>query len=421
MGPSGDLLTVLETTASNDRDPADGCRSGLGPATRSRGRGARTRAPATASLLFLMFAAVAAGLSFLAPSLEAQAPEQVPSVDTTRHAVPLEAIVFDTFRPGEPPVPLPEAEPGLIRQLRDAIPPLHFPEYEPAEDAGWLRDDHLVLGYEAGGEAWAYPVRILNLHEIVNDTLAGTPVLVSYCPLCASGVVFDRRLEGDTLLFGNTSALYESDMVMLDYGTGSYWWQVAGRAIVGPLTGTELTVLPSSMRRWEEWRRLHPETRVLSRKTGYSRDYSRNPFRGFASAVDRGRFPFPVSEDARRGPLSAGTRVLGVKVDGEIRAYPLTNEEVEVVADTLGGEPVAVFLDGEGGGAAFRPRARGRSLLFRVEDGRIVDRETGSRWDPAGRAREGPLAGSRLEPLPTRTSFWFALIAAEPEATVYGR
>ncbi len=168
-------------------------------------------------------------------------PDDVPMLDASKHSVPLEEVYFDTFQAINRAVPLTEANSELIESLRDAIPPIHEPIYEQGRDATWLRDSDMVLGYAVNGGAWAYPLRILNFHEIVNDHLEGEPVLISYCPLCYSGVVYNRALGEQVLTFGNTSALYESDMVMLDYNTGSYWWQVTGRAIVGPLTDERLS------------------------------------------------------------------------------------------------------------------------------------------------------------------------------------
>lgn len=175
----------------------------------------------------------------------------VPPVDTSLHSVPLDQIYFDSFRPIDRAVPLTEASPELIDDLLDAIPPIHNPIYESGKDASWLVGDDLIIGYASNEGAWAFPVRILNFHEIANTTLGGDEVLISYCPLCFSAVVYDRWLDDQLLTFGNTSALYESDMVMLDYETGSYWWQVAGEAIVGPLTGRELKALPSLTVNWQ--------------------------------------------------------------------------------------------------------------------------------------------------------------------------
>ncbi len=127
-----------------------------------------------------------------------------------------------------------------------------------------MEDDNLVIGYVAGDRAYAYPINIVNMHELVNDELAGVPVLISYCPLCASGVVYRRKLDEQTLLFGNTSALYQSDLVMFDHQTGSYWFQTGGEAVVGSLTGKRLGLLPSMTMAWGEWKRLYPDTRLLA-------------------------------------------------------------------------------------------------------------------------------------------------------------
>lgn len=366
-----------------------------------------------------MAGAIAVGFVLTAcAALFAQGPRPAPRLDTTRHSVPLEDIYFDTFGRTDRPVRLPDATPALIEQLRDAIPPLHRPRYEAAREVEWLRDDDLVVGYAAGSSTWAYPIRILNFHEIVNDVLDGVPVLVSYCPLCHSGVVFGRILEGRTLTFGNTSALYESDMVMLDYQTGSYWWQVAGRAIVGPLTGKQLPILPSTTTTWRVWNNTHPGTAVLSRVTGYQRNYNQNPFAGYAAQVNRGGFAFPVTRQ-RYAPLDPGTIVLAVRRGGAARAYPIQTGRPLVIQDRVADEPTVVFMDGHGGAAAFDPRADGRELTFHVQNGAIRDKETGTHWDVAGQAVAGTLVGRRLQQLPARTSFWFAVVASDSDLTVH--
>ena len=344
--------------------------------------------------------------------------EIVPSVDLSKHSVPLDEIFFDTFQPVNRAVPLSKASAELIEELRDAIPPLNNPRYETAAEATWLDDGDVIMGYADAGQAWAYPTRIMNFHEIVNDTLAGKPILISFCPLCFSGIVFSRRLENRTLTFGNTSALFESDMVMLDYETGSYWWQVAGRAIVGTLTDKTLTLLPSFTGKWGEWRNFHPQTQVLSRDTGFARDYSYDPFREYPESVNRGGFAFPVSDAGKDPRLPPGETVLAVKVENDAKAYPVAKLGFAAIMDTVGGQSIVVFTNAESG-AAFEPVVEGRTLTFEVRNGRFADQEEGGIWNLAGQAIDGPMKGTHLPPVPTRTTFWFSIVAAEPGITVY--
>jgi hypothetical protein len=328
----------------------------------------------------------------------AQPMAPVPAVDLSRHSVPLDAIYFDTFRRDIRAVPLTLASQGLIAQLRDAIPPLHHPKYEWRTTVNWLTNDDIIIGYAAGDQAWAYPTRILNFHEIVNDTLAGEPVLIAYCPLCASGFALSRRLDDRVLTFGNTSA----------------------EAIVGILTGARLATLPAITTTWEQWQTLHPHTKVLSRDTGHRRSYESRPFARYADMLNRGRFAFPVSGAARDGRLSPAANVLGVKVGDAVRAYRLDDAAPNAIMDSLGNQRLVVFTAGGGtGGAAYKPVARGQKLTFVLRDGKYTDRETGSVWNLAGTAIDGSLKGTNLTPLPAKTSFWFALVAAEPDITIY--
>ena len=343
--------------------------------------------------------------------------EPPPKVDKSRAGVPLEDIIFDTFDGGF--ARLSEAEDELIDRLLDAIKPIYEPKYVAPNSAEWLTDDDLVLTYvSARGNAFAYPVRILNFHEIVNDVIDGVPVLISYCPLCASGMVYGRELEGQTLLFGNTSALFESNVVMFDHRTGSYWFQVLGEGIVGPLTGKRLTLLPSMTTTWGEWKKLHPDTQVLSRELGLlpRRTYDRDPFAGFADRVNQGEFAFPVSLEKLDDRLLPGERVLAIQV-GEIgKAYQISNRLAdEAINDEVGGVKVLVIVRAVAkSGAAYFRSLDGRTFTFRLNQDAVEDAETGSRWDDAGRAVSGPMAGAQLTPAPMRTSFWFSVVGAFP-------
>ena len=223
-------------------------------------------------------------------------------VDRGIHSVLLQDIVFDTFGGSPRFLPLDQASNSDILDLRDAIVLIIQPAYGDPGDLPWLEDEDLVIGYRFGDVASAYPLNILDIHEIVNDVIDGEPVLITYCPLCFSGVVFDRELEGLVLTFGNTSALYQSDLVMYDHQTGSYWFQVGGEAVVGSLTGSHLDLLPSATMAWGEWKNIYPETRLL---TGIvdaphmfaNRRYGRGFSASYQDQINNDRFAFPVDED----------------------------------------------------------------------------------------------------------------------------
>ncbi|MCH8186228.1 MAG: DUF3179 domain-containing protein [Chloroflexi bacterium] len=346
-----------------------------------------------------------------------------PTVDTSIAGVPVEDVLFDTFRGGF--VRLSEASEETIEALRDRIKPIYEPKYDSAGDGDWLSQGDGVLGYvSSGGNAFAYPVKILNFHEIVNDVIDGVPLLVSYCPLCASGVVYHRELDGQVLLFGNTSALYQSDLVMYDHETGSYWHQVIGEAIVGPLTGSRLKPLPSMTTTWGQWKELYPDTKVLSRNLGLLQSsgnpYSRDPFLGIADQINKGRFAFPVSKEKLDDRLGPGDLVLAVQVGESHKAYLLSGAQDHVANDEVGGERLAVLVRSEGpSGFAYLSSVEGRPLTFGLEGGALRDFETGSLWDDSGRSVSGEMEGAQLTLVPSRTSFWFSIVGALPGLEVY--
>ena len=342
----------------------------------------------------------------------------VPMVDLSVHSVPLEDVLFDTFDGRF--VRLSEAPDRLIVSLRDALRPIYTPQYGDSEALPWLRDDDLVIGYEAEEKAFAYPLKVLNFRELVNDVIGGVPVLISYCPLCASGAVYSRELAGRTLLFGNTSALFESDLVLYDHQTGSYWFQILGEAIVGELTGERLTVLPAMTTTWSEWKSLHPGTRLLVSDGGepFSEGYSRDPFMGLSDRVDRGDFTFPVSEDRLDGRLRAGELVITAELNSDVTAYPVSIIGTAAVNDRVGDTPVVIFSNGVNG-SVFLATLEGDRLTFDSNQGVFVDRETGSTWNGAGRAVAGPLEGKELAPVPSRRAFWFSIAGALPGLELY--
>ena len=272
---------------------------------------------------------------------------------------------------------------------------------------------------------------ILIWHEIVNDELGGRPIAVSYCPLCNSSLVFDRRVDGETLTFGTTGNLRNSDLVMWDRQTESWWQQLTGDAVVGELTGTKLEVLPSQTLSWTDFKQRYPDGDVLSRDTGHSRDYGSNPYEGFDNPDDQ---PFLLDREADRR-LPPKERVAAAFVRDDVAVVSFTRlERDRVVSAEVGGKPlVFLFKPGVrsaldagaindskdvGTAAAFERRLDGQELELEPIGDDYRDRETGSTFDITGRATDGPLAGERLPQVRHDQQFWFALAAFLPDARI---
>ncbi len=224
---------------------------------------------------------------------------------------------------------------------RDGIPALSHPEAEPARDSAW-NDSIMILGLAFGQDARAYPMNILTHHELVNDTLGGKAILISYFPLCGTGMVFERRLDGKLLDFGVSGLLYRSDLLMYDRQTESLWSQIEAKAVTGTLAGKKLTLQRSQMMNWGRWRKKYPNTTVMSRRTGHTRNYDRLPYGDYARTS---QLYFPVPLDPRYHPKLP---TLGLRApNGEARAYPST----EVLAaggrveDNFEGRAVQITYD----------------------------------------------------------------------------
>ena len=189
-------------------------------------------------------------------------------------------------------------------------------------------------------EVRAYPLQILIYHEIVNDKVSNVPVAITFCPLCNASIVFDRRVKGEVLDFGTTGRLRKSDLVMYDRQTESWWQQLTGVGIVGKHAGTILTQIPASIIAFEDFKKAYPAGRVLSRKTGYTRPYGRNPYRGYDRIGDM-PFMFEHPTDKR---LPAMERVISVRTGNQQRIYPYSVFSKEpVINDTLGDSAVVIF------------------------------------------------------------------------------
>lgn len=226
---------------------------------------------------------------------------------------------------------------------RDGIPALNAPQLLPAADSPW-HDDEIVVGVVREDQARAYPLAILNWHELVNDELGKSAILVSYCPLCGTALVFDRKVAGSVRTFGVSGLLYQSDLLLYDRETESLWSQIEGSAVTGESKGIRLRVLRSALEPWGTWKRRHPHTTVLSLDTGHRRDYGKSPYGDYASS-DRLVFPAPL--DPRYHPK---TPTVGARLaSGAARAYTAT-EVVRAggqVEDELEGHPLVITFDPE--------------------------------------------------------------------------
>jgi hypothetical protein len=319
----------------------------------------------------------------------------------------------------------------------DGIPPIDDPVFIPvAENLDLLDAAEAVVALEVNGEARAYPVRAMIWHEIVNDTVGGIPVSVTYCPLCNSAVSYRREIRGVETTFGTSGRLFASALVMYDRATESLWTHFDGRAVVGILTGEQLESIPSPLMAWGDFRSAYPTGQVLDwTATGFRRNYGVNPYTGYDDpATDP--FLFRGALDDR---AVAKQRVVGVEIGDAAVAFSLdllAEGEANVLNEAVGGEPIVIFwksgqasaLDraGVGEGAdvgtvgVFDPRVDGDVLSFRAEGEDYVDDSTGSVWNVAGEAVEGPLTGSRLERLDHLDTFWFAWSTYKPGTGLVG-
>lgn len=313
----------------------------------------------------------------------------------------------------------------------DGIPSIDDPQFVAAGAVDFLVDNEPVLALDIGGDARAYPVQILTWHEIVNDTVAGIPVAVTYCPLCNSAVAYDRRVGDRVMEFGTSGLLWNSALVMYDRQTETLWSHFTGEGIVGELTGVELETFPVATVSWDVWRDANPDGSVLSRDTGFDRDYGRNPYPGYDD-VNGDPFLFEGDVDGR---FTAMTRIVGIEVDGEALGVPLVIlEERRVIATEVAETSLVVFwtpgtasaLDASevaagndvGSTGVFVPVADDQPLTFTSRGDSFVDAETGSTWNVLGHAFDGPLAGATLEPIEHVDTFWFAWAAFRPDTAI---
>jgi len=273
-------------------------------------------------------------------------------------------IPIDEIRSGGPP--------------RDGIPAIDRPRFVSADAAQFLQASDRVLGITRNGVSKAYPVAILNWHEIVNDRIVDEPIVVTFCPLCGTGIAYLATIGDQVLDFGVSGLLYNSDMLLYDRQTQSLWSQIRRQAVSGPMQGTKLQPVPVMHTQWADWKQRYPSTRVLSTETGYRRDYTKSPYQGYAKTAD---LFFPVS--ARNDRYHPKESVLGIEVAGRFKAYPFVELEKSggEVHDTFAGQAIVVEYDKQ--------------------------------------YRTAVAADSQGNDLPGVIAFWFAWYAFHPDTEVY--
>ena len=317
---------------------------------------------------------------------------------------------------------------------RDGIPPIDQPRFvDPSDASGWLKPNEPVILFEHGAEARAYPLQIMIWHEIVDDTVDGVPILITFCPLCNTAIAFDRRVDGRTLRFGTTGNLRDSDLVMWSNDPGETWWQqITGEGIVGDLAGRRLVALPAQIVSFGDFATAFPNGQVLSRETGYRRAYGQNPYVGYDD-VQSSPFLFSGRADKRLPPME---RVVTVELGGDTVAYPFRElRRVQVVNNAVGDTPIGVLFQGGtsspldqasisasrdvGAAGVFDRQLAQQTLTFRMGADGFEDTQTGSSWDILGRALSGPVAGQRSNRVVHANQFWFAWAVFKPETRIW--
>jgi len=314
-----------------------------------------------------------------------------------KHLIPL-----DKIKGGGPP--------------KDGIPSIDNPVFADIQGSHFMSDSDTVVGLEINGEAKAYPIFILVWHEIVNDKVGGTPVSVTYCPLCYTNQVFERVIDGQEVEFGTSGKLYNSNLVMYDRLTESYWSQALGIAVKGELTGYQLNLIPFDVITWGDWKKLHPDTVVLTTDTGHIRSYATDPYGNYYTEP---RIFFPVEHsDDRMNPKEI---IIGFNQEDIYKAYKQNDIELSVIInDFIGETPVMLISLYSENSRAFERTINGVVLDFEYVDRKIFDSQTNSEWNYDGLSVSGEYHGEQLERMPIEPGFWFEWFTFHPQTLVYG-
>ncbi len=306
---------------------------------------------------------------------------------------------------------------------KDGIPALADLDFIQAGEADYLFENDLVIGFVHGTEARAYPHRILDWHEIINDRVGDVNISVTYCPLTGTGIGWNREINGRITTFGVSGLLYNSNLIPYDRETDSNWSQIRLDCVNGDLIGDEIETFTLVETTWATWKAMYPSTIVVSTKTGYNRSYGRYPYGSYRT--DHGYIIFPVANKDDR--LQNKERVHGIVANGNTRVYPLSRfgESVTVIEDSFeGGEFVLVGNEKDNFVVSFnRDPGDGTLLSFLPVQNNypiVMTDGEGNMWDVFGAAVSGPRKGTLLEHARSFIGYWFSFAAFYPEVTIYG-
>ena len=306
---------------------------------------------------------------------------------------------------------------------KDAIPAIDRPIFVDADEADFMDDNELVIGVSDGFESKAYSTRLLDTHEIVNDWIGSTPVAVTWCPLCFTAIAYARHDGDQELTFGVSGYLFRENLVMYDRQTDSWWSQASGRAIRGPKTGRRLMMYPSDMMTWKQWRTLHPETLVLSKRVSGRLEGMRETYASYHRSGDIG---VTGRLRALRRALGFKEKVVGFTLNGTAYAVPLDDlDDDDPVFQTSADDQdlLIVGTPDERTAKIFLTNLKDWSYS-RTERGRVIleDASSGTEWDGfTGEALDDNDTSNALQEVPANVSYWFAWAAFYPESRVIKR
>jgi uncharacterized protein DUF3179 len=303
---------------------------------------------------------------------------------------------------------------------RDGIPSIDSPKFitgAQAEAKGWVSDNSLVDAIATPNDTKAYPRSITAWHEIVNDRIDSQSTSLTFCPLTGSAIAYRGKAPDQTpLTFGTTGLLYNSNLVMYDRQTNGLYPQILGLGISGPNKGVDLETVPVTTTTWKDWKAQHQDSMVLSRDTGYLRDYNTYPYGNYDS---NDSIYFPVGHQSPE--YTPKTLVSGIRIGREAAAIVKYQLHTKLVVDfALAGEHLVALYDPLTDYVrVFAPSVNGSNHTFTIDNSAgVIDMETGSHWSPNGEALDGPLAGTRLQQKGSFQVMWFGWYAFHPSTAL---